>query len=196
MSAFPATVRGTRSLGDRFAEISVPIVTALALLLGWGLKASVEARAVPFQAEGISAQVPAGWLRATGGENETLRVTDPASTGFATFYTIETRPVAAGTSAAQFTSLLTLARGQSLTAYRVLDQQPFDLNGRSGYKLTFAYVESNPDLTHTELPHVVRGVEYIFIDGERAVLVAYHAEEAAYEPDFPRFRRFLDSVSF
>jgi hypothetical protein len=196
MSALPVAVRRPRSLGDRFAEISVPIITIVALLFGWLLKTTVEARTVPFAADGITAQVPAGWLRAISTDTERLRLTDPASVGFATTYIIEKRPVVPGTTAAQFTSQLTLARGQSLTAYRVLDQEAFSLNGRDGYKLTFAYVESNPDLTHTELPHVVRGVEYIFINGDQAVLVSYHADEAAYEPDFPRFRRFLDSVSF
>ena len=40
-------------------------VTVLALLLGWALKSAVEARAVPFEAAGIAAEVPAGWLRVT-----------------------------------------------------------------------------------------------------------------------------------
>ncbi len=39
------------------------------------------------------------------------------------------------------------------------------------------------------LPHVVRGVEFVFVAGTRAVLVAYHADEAAYEADFGRFRQ-------
>jgi len=195
VTALPAA-RRARSLGDRFAEVSVPLVTVLALLLGWVLKTSVEARSIAFAAEGITAQAPAGWLRTTGGETERLRVTDPASTGFGTTYVIETRPVAEGTTTAQYTSLLTLARGQTLTAYRVLDQQPVTVNGRAGYKLTFVYVESNPDLTHEDLPHVVRGVEFIFVSGSRAVLVAYHADEPAYEADYGRFRQFLNSVNF
>jgi hypothetical protein len=196
MSALPVAVRRPRSLGDRFAEITVPLLTVVALLLGWGLKTAVEARSVPFEADGLTAQVPAGWLRMTGGETEQLRVTDPASTGFGTTYLIESRPVAAGTTAAQFTSLLTLQRGQTLTGYRVLDQQPVEVNGHAGYKLTFAYVESDPDLTHTELPHVVRGVEFIFIAGDHAVLIAYRADEDNYTADYARFRQFLNSVRF
>jgi hypothetical protein len=198
MTATTAAARPqpTRSLGDRYAEVSVVLVTLLALALGWALKSAVEARAVPFEAAGITAQVPAGWVRTTGGETELLHVTDPASAGFGTTYVIAAQPVAAGTTEAQVASLVTLARGQALTAYRVLSQQPVTLNGRPAYMLTFVYVESDPDLTHEALPHVVRGVEFVFLDGERAVTVAYHADVDAYEADYGRFRRFLDSVSF
>jgi hypothetical protein len=197
MTTMPAAQpQPVRSLGDRYAELSVILVTVLALALGWALKSAVEARAVPFEAGGLSAQVPAGWLRTTGGETEVLRVTDPASTGFGTTYTLATQPVAAGTTEAQVASLVTLARGQALTAYRVLSQQPVTVNGRSAYMLTFVYVEADPNLTHEELPHVVRGVELVFINGEQAVLVGYHADEDAYEADYGRFRRFLDSVRF
>ncbi len=196
MTATTTTVRPVRSMGDRYAEVSVILVTLLALALGWALKSAVEARSVPFEAEGISARPPEGWLRTTGGETELLRVTDPASVGFGTTYVIDTRPIAAGATEAEVVSLLTLNRGQSLTAYRVLDQQPVTVNGRAGHMLTFVYVESDPDLTREEVPHVVRGVEFVFLAGDRAVLVAYHADEPVYEADFARFRRFLNSVSF
>ena len=48
--------RPARSLGDRYAEISVILVTLLALALGWALKSAVEARSVPFEAAGIRAR--------------------------------------------------------------------------------------------------------------------------------------------
>ncbi len=188
--------RPARSLGDRYAELTVIAVTVLALLLGWALKSAVEARAVPFEAAGIAAEVPAGWLRVTGGENELLRATNPASAGFGTTYVIETRPVAAGTTEAQVAGLLALSRGQVLTGYRVLDQQPVTVDGRAGYRVAFVYVESNPDLTHNELPQVVRGVDFIYLAGERAVVLTYHADQSVYEADYGRFRQFLNSVSF
>lgn len=189
--------RPVPSLGDRYAELSVILTTIAALLFGWILKTAVEARSVPFQAEGITAHAPDGWLRTTGGEEgELLRAVDPASLGFGTTYIIATQPVAPGATAAEVVSLLTLNRGQALTAYRVLDQQAVTVNGRAGHMLTFVYVESDPDLTREQLPHVVRGVEFVFLAGDRAVLVAYHADEPVYEADYARFRRFLNSVSF
>jgi hypothetical protein len=188
--------RPARSLGDRFAEVSVILLTALALLLGWGLKSAVEARSVPFEAGGVSASVPAGWRHGTGGQTELLRATNPASAGFGTTYSIETRPIDPQATAAQVASLLTLARAQTLTAYRVLDQAAVTVDGRPAYRVAFVFVESNPDLTHADLPHVVRGVDYVFLAGDRAVIVTYNADEPVYEADFGRFRRFLNSVSF
>jgi hypothetical protein len=43
---------------------------------------------------------------------------------------------------------------------------------------------------------VVRGVDYVFLAGDRAVIVTYNADEPVYEADFGRFRQFLNSVSF
>ena len=43
---------------------------------------------------------------------------------------------------------------------------------------------------------MVRGREFVMLDGDRAVTVAYHADEDVYEADYGRFRQFLDSVSF
>jgi hypothetical protein len=190
--------RPARSLGDRYADITVIAVTALALLLGWALKSVVEARALPFEAAGVTAEVPSAWLRLSGSDSETelLRATNPASAGFGTTYIIDTPPVAAGATEAQVAGLLALSRGQTLTGYRVHDQQPVTVDGRNAYRVAFVYVESNPDLTHNELPQVVRGVDFIFLAGERAVVVTYAADQAVYEADYSRFRQFLNSVSF
>jgi hypothetical protein len=181
---------------DYYAEVTVIAVTLLALLLGWALKSSVEARSRPFEAAGISAQVPADWYRTTATRGEVLRATNQASPGFGTTYVIETVPVGAGTPPAQVVSLLTLQRAQDLTAYRVLDQQQVTINGREAHMLTFVYVEANPDVMRSELPQVVRGVEFVFLNGERAVVVAYHAGVDVYEAEYGRFRQFLNSVTF
>ena len=186
-----------RSMWDDFyAEVTVILLVLVAAAAGWLLKSGVEGRAVPVEAAGITAQAPAGWLRDTRSRGEVLRVTNPASDGFATSYALETQPVPAGSTPAQVASLLTLQRAQALTAYRVLDQQDVTVNGQPAHMLTFAYVEPNPDVTRSELPQVVRGVEFIFVPGERAVLVSYHAGEDNYEADFGRFRQFLNSVAY
>ena len=54
------------SLGDRFAEITVVVVTVIALLAGWMIKSSVENRSVPFNSGAVSAALPAGWLQSEG----------------------------------------------------------------------------------------------------------------------------------
>ena len=51
------------SLGDRYAEITVIIVTIIALLAGWCYKSSVENSSIPFNVEGITAHARKGWLQ-------------------------------------------------------------------------------------------------------------------------------------
>ncbi len=38
-------------------------------------------------------------------------------------------------------------------------------------------VESNPNLTHNEIPNIVQGLDYIFMNGDHAVTATYWADE-------------------
>jgi len=185
-----------KSASLQITEWVVITVTVAALLAGWLLKNSVENRSVPFEASGIFAQTPRGWLMTSLQGNEILHVTDPLSSGFGTTYSIENIPVAPDASVGQTVSLLTLQRGQALTAYRVLEQKPVTVFGRAAYEISYVYVESNPNLTHNEIPNIVRGLDYIYLNGDHAVVATYWADEKAFESDLGRFQRFLDSLKF
>lgn len=184
------------SLGDRFAEITVVVVAVIALLAGWMFKSSVENRSVSFESNGISAQAPAGWFQANIESDEVLHTTDLSADGFGTTYIVRKMPLAADTAAGQIASLLTLERGQKLTAFRVLDQQFVTVTGREAFEVSYVFVESNPDLTHAQLPLVVRGVDYIFLNGDSAVIVTYWAGESNFDLDLGRFHAFLKSLKF
>jgi hypothetical protein len=184
------------SLGDRYAETTVFIITVIALIAGWFYKTSLENSSVPFNMEGISAQAPKGWLQSQPAGDELLRATDRSSSGFNTTYLLRKIPLAADTSAAQVASLLTLSRGQDLLAFRVLDQREVTVYGKTAYEISYVYVESNPDLTHKNIPSVVRGTDYIFVNGSYAVVVSYWADEKNYDLDLGRFHLFLESVSY
>ena len=84
----------TISTGYRFADLAVIAVTVVAVLAGWLTKNSVENRSVPFEASGISAQTPQGWLMTSVQGNEILHVTNSLSGGFGTTYIIENIPIA------------------------------------------------------------------------------------------------------
>ena len=185
-----------KSASLQITEWVVIIVTVAALLAGWLLKNSVENRSVPFEASGIFAQTPRGWLMTSLQGNEILHVTDPLSSGFGTTYSIENIPVAPDASVGQTVSLLTLQRGQALTAYRVLEQKHVTVFGRAAYEINFVYVESNPNLTHNDIPNIVRGLDYIFLNGDHAILATYWADEKAFDSDLGRFQRFLGSLQF
>ena len=184
------------SLGDRFAEVTVVVVTVIALLAGWMFKSSVENRSVSFDVNGISGQAPAGWLQAQAQGDEVLHTTDISSGGFSTTYIVRKFPITADTPFGQIASLLTLERGQQLTAFRVLDQQRVTVAGRAAYEVSYVFVESNPNLTHAQLPMVVRGVDTIFINGDQAAVVTYWAGAENFELDLSRFQLFLRSLKF
>jgi hypothetical protein len=186
----------TNSTGQRLSDWAVIGITIVALLAGWLTKNSVESRSVPFTASGISAQTPQGWLITSAQGNEILHVTDPLSNGFGTTYIIENIPVASNTTVDQVVSLLTLHRGQTLTAFRVLEQKQVTVFGRAAYEIGYVYVESNPNLTHNELPNIVRGLDYIFLNGDHAIVATYWADKTAFESDLGRFQRFLSSLKF
>jgi hypothetical protein len=186
----------TNSTSQRFADWAVIGITVVALLAGWLFKNSVESRSVPFTAAGISAQTPQGWLLNSAQGNEILHVTDPLSRGFGTTYTIENMPIASGATMDQVVSLLILDRGQALTAFRVLEQNKVTVSGRAAFEVSYVYVESNPNLTHNELPNIVRGMDYIFLNGDHAIVATYWADENTFDSDLGRFQQFLGSLKF
>lgn len=186
----------TSSTSQRYADWAVIGITVVALLAGWLFKNSVENRSVPFTVSGISAQTPQGWLLNSAQGNEILHVTDPLSSGFGTTYTIENIPIAQNATMDQVVSLLILDRGQALTAYRELEQKQVTVFGQAAYEIDYVYVESNPNLTHNEIPNIVRGLDYIFLKGDHAVVATYWADEKAFDSDLGRFHRFLSSLKF
>jgi hypothetical protein len=184
------------SLGDRYADWAVVIVTILALLAGWLYMGSVESRSLPFDANGLRAAVPAGWIQSEPAGNVLLQTQARASIGFQTTYMISKQLMTADGGMNEAVSLLTLKNGQELTAYRVLDQRKVSVSGRDAYEITYAYVEADPNVTHAGLPVVVLGADYIFFNSEGAVIVTYRASEAEYEGGLTRFHRFLSSIQF
>jgi len=184
------------SLGDRYAEFTVIALTLIALLFGWAYKSSIENRGVLFESGSISAQAPSGWLQATTEGDEILRTTDLASSGFGSTYVLRKIPTAREATAAQTASLLALEHGQELTAFRVLEQHEVVVLDRPAYELSYVFVESNPDVTHSEIPSIVRGVDYIFINGDHAIVATYWADEENYELDLGRFHKFLASIDY
>lgn len=185
------------SLGDRYAEISVAILTVIALLAGWLLKYSVEHRSLPFESAEIRAAIPQAWSQTEPTGDEVLHITDLSSPyGFGTVYILRKVPIAADTTPSQVSSMLALEHGQDLSAFRVLEQREVTVYGRDAYELSYVFVEDNPDVTQNDLPNVVRGVDYVFLNGDHAIVASFQADQRNYEVDLRRFQSFLESVSF
>jgi hypothetical protein len=184
------------SLGDRDTDCAVIVVTLVAVLLGWLLMSSVQSRSVPFDNGGVKGQMPAGWVTDLAEAGVVLHTTSLGGSGFGTTYQLEVVPVAGDTSPANVASLYSLNRAKDLTSVRILDQQDVTVNGQNGYKVTYAFVDADSDLTRANVPVVVRGADYFFVAGDHAVVATYRANEDNYEADFGRFRRFLESLNY
>ncbi|HAX71093.1 MAG TPA: hypothetical protein PK152_09760 [Anaerolineales bacterium] len=184
------------SLGDRFAEITVILVTVIALAAGWFYKSSIENASLPFSAEGISAEAPKGWLQAEPSGDVLLRTTDINSSGFGATYTVRKIAIAGDATSSEIASRVSLEHAQNLIAFRMLDQREVTVHGRDAFEINYVFVESNPDLTHTEIPSVVLGTDYVFLSGDHAIVVSFQADEKNYDLDLNRFHLFLQSLNF
>jgi len=189
-----ATAKRTIDWGKRLPDLAVVLLILVALGAGWLLKTGVENRSQAFSGGGVSAQVPAGWLRLNPSGSEVLHAIDRSASGFSTTYLIEALPVAADAQPGQVASLVTLARGKALTAYRVLNQQDVLVQGQKATEIEYVYVESAANLSHAIYPAVVHGLDFIFIQNGKATIVGYRADQAAFDADLGRFYRFLVTV--
>ena len=140
------------SLGDRYSDWAVIVVTLVAVLLGWLLMSNVQSRSVPFDSGGVKGQMPAGWVTDLAEAGVVLHTTELGGSGFSTAYQLEVVPVAGDTSPADVASLYSINRAQNLSTVRVLDQQDVTVNGQNGYKVTYAFVDANSDLTRADVP--------------------------------------------
>jgi hypothetical protein len=184
------------SLGDRYSDWAVIVTALVAVFLGWLLMSNVQSSAVPFDSGGVKGQMPAGWVTDQADTGVVLHTSELGGSGFGTTYQLEVVPVAGNTTPADVASLYSIERAQNLNTVRVLDQQNVTVNGQDGYKVTYAFVDADSDVTRVDVPVVVRGVDYFFVAGDHAVVVTYQAGEDNYEADFGRFRRFLESLNY
>jgi hypothetical protein len=62
--------------------------------------------------------------------------------------------------------------------------------------MEFVFVETDPNPFIERLPVVVRGLDRVVLDGNRAVIVTYMAEEASFSENFLAFERFVASLRY
>ncbi|GEM_PF-533439 len=193
----------------RTSSTIVILITLAALLLGWGVKNAAENRTRAYSYQGVSAQLPAGWLVQQAGEQGQSAAapnqiaptapSDDPSRVFTTWdplhpdvrYSVSLYPGGAETSLATTASVRNLQRAQSLNMYRIREETPVIVEGREGYKVTFAYV--NPgDIS--DVPAVVQGVDYYFASGDQTLVITLEIENGEVTPTPRQFLKFLKSV--
>jgi len=167
---------------DRWVNITVIAVFAVALLLGWRVKAAAENRAVEVQVEDLKLRYPEGWVRAEVEPPLVLQVQDRMARGFATTLSVQRRPLPPDLPKplAAVHQTLNLERARLWNGYRELAEEPVTVDGRAGTRVTFAYVETNPNPFLQTLPVVMRGEDYLFQQDDQAYVFTLTAAEPNY----------------
>jgi hypothetical protein len=176
----------------------VVVATAIALLIGWGLKGFVEGQTRDVTVEGIRAAVPAGWLveqssssLLTGGpENTGLVFTAQDPLDPETRYLVSALPAAPDSDLAATAAFRNLQRAQDNLAYRMFEQTLVSLEGRDGYRVNFAFV----DATRVDrAPVVYHGVDYYFAEGDQTIVITLETTRPL-ETALTAFRDFAAGV--
>lgn len=168
---------------DRWVDRIVIVMVVLGLILGWVVKSGAEGRTVDFSADGLQGRYPQGWMKADAQSPVLLEVQDLTASGYRTTLSVQRRPLPQGIDnpLAAMQQMLQMDRGGAWMGYRSLqvDDQA-SIGGRTGTRITFAYVETNPNPFLQSAPVVMRGEDWLFVQGDKVLIVTLTAAESNY----------------
>jgi hypothetical protein len=130
------------------------------------------------------------------GGNYVARIRDPKARPFKTQFVISSIPASGQTSVRNVLDSLTLQRSIDLSAYRVLSVEQATVDGVSQTRMTFAFVDADPNPFIQRLPVVVLGTDIVILDGNRALVITYMSDQESYDDNLPAFQRFLASLRY
>jgi hypothetical protein len=182
---------------DRFAAVLVIAAVVMMVLCGLVIKGQSASDTWTFtnKEAGIDASYPAGWL-VDQGPLYVARIRNPKARPYKTQFMLTVVPAGGETSVRNVLDSLTLQRSVDLPAYRVLDVEQFESGGAPVTQMNFVYVETDPNPFIERLPVVVRGVDRVVLDGNRAIIISYMAEQSVFESGLPAFERFIASLRY
>jgi RsiW-degrading membrane proteinase PrsW (M82 family) len=179
------------TVGDRqanFAAIGAFVVLVLVGMFAWNNAVN---RTQAFEANGFTGSYPAYFSDSTD-EGDILRVADTLGTGAE--FVITTQPVETGVTAEGVASQLAGERSTDFEAYKVMSSGLTTVNGKPALSQSFSYVSTN-GLTGAP-PDVNQGLDYIFVENGRAIVVTLITTPDDLADVEPLFARFLNSISF
>ena len=185
---------------DRWMSWIVVGVFLVALILGWGVKTAAEGQSKSFAAEGISGKYPEGWTLAEVEEPVLFQAEELWAQPYRSTLTLQRRPLPGGMSdpLRVVQQSLVLERGRGWTAYRVLETETeVSFEGRTGLmRVSFAYVETNPNPFLETVPVVVEGEDYFFVsqDGNSVYIVTFTAAEQNYDREQRVLQAFMRAL--
>ncbi len=179
------------TVGDRQANFAVVGAFVALLIVGALAWNNAVNGTTSFARSGFRGAYPAYFGDATG-DGDVLRVTDTLNTGAE--FVITTPEIESGQTAERVAAQLAAERSVVYSVYKVVERGEAVVNGKTAYVQRFAYVDAG-ELTGT-VPEVQEGIEYIFVEEERAVVVTLLASSATLTDAEPLFARFLNGLSF
>jgi RsiW-degrading membrane proteinase PrsW (M82 family) len=185
----PVTVNPV--VGDRQASLAAIGTFVVLLLIGALVWNNAVNRRTAFNVGGFSGSYPAAYGDATA-EGDVFRVVDTLGSGAE--FAISTPPLEAGWGAEDVAAQLAGERATAYELYKVLSSGLTTVNGKPAYTQQFAYVDPN-GLTGAA-PEVREGIDYIFVEDGRAVVVTLLTSPEELANVEPQFASFLNGLQF
>ena len=182
---------GDPTVGDRQANWVTIAVFAVMLIIGLiGWNGAVNGTAA-FDQAGVRGAYPSYFNTATTAD-DVVRVADKAGTGAE--FVVKTMELPAGKDANAIPSMLAAARAANNLMYKVVRTSEETVNGKAAMVQDFAWVDQG-GLTGA-LPQVTQGTDYIFVNGNKVVVVTLIATPDTIGAVQPQFESFVRSLSF
>ena len=185
------TPTGDPTVGDRQSNHAVLASFAVMLVIGIIAWATVTGSTTAFDKDGFKGAYPAYFGQATT-PDDVLRVADTLGTGAE--FAVQTVTLESGQDDRRVASLLAAQRGTDHDAYRVLSYAQARVDGKPALAQRFAYVDTQQ--LKKVLPRVIEGIDYIVVDGNRAVIITLVTTPDDLPEVEPLFGRFVDRLTF
>jgi hypothetical protein len=183
----------SKRIGDNLSTVLAVLRAALALAGGWALKRAETHQTQTYTWAGVSAEIPARWLVSNAIASEELIFSAHPPLDFNYTYQVRLLPAVPGGKPADLAVSRNLAQGQALAFYRVTGQQALQLDGRSAYQVTNAYVKPS---SAGEAPVVISGRDVYLQGPEKILLVTLENLSTHFTDALPDFEAFVHSVSY
>lgn len=177
---------------------AVLVFVIVCLFIGWFIKATVEGRETTFSDDesGVILKYPRGWVTLPQ-KGAVLSVSNPqcAST-FKTKFTFSLHSWSKEVNVSNFITNLSVKRSSSVSLYRIISRNPFELSDSEATKLEYAYAIDPIRLSAgaVSIPIVVRAFDIIVPKDNQMYVFTFAADEKEYEKNLAKFLSIADSI--
>jgi hypothetical protein len=190
---------------QRRVALNSLLVIGLALgMMGLGLvlrdstlNATVE---YPDPQNGINAQIPANWLLTKQNDNPAgdfiFRAQDVGGRPFATTIQVSLMTIGPDASPRNVADNLITQNNTRLSGYRHLSTEDTIIGEDEALRVTYAYVEDEPNPYLETKPSTVEGIDVIVIRGNQAIIMTYRDADTTFDDNRFYFDNFLRTIEY